>query len=293
MKVLFFAVAVSMFVLSGQVAQAAIVARDDFDAPRSLISYSAIDAEGNDPTNTGVWSSPRDNFGPRSLADFPAGGPTGNFLSEAVVDNSVADPTDMVGILTPDYPGNFFAVVDTDNGLNPSGVVTGTWVFDISGAGELSELSIDMAAMGGFFDNDQGLFEQFTWAYSIDGGPETDAIFLRADASQGAIDYTLANGNVVNYGTLGRDSREIYPMTANGVLLTNELQTITAPLSGSGSQLTLTLNGFVNDNDGPIVFDNIIISSASPAGVIPEPCSALLWGIPAGAALLLRRRRGS
>ena len=285
-KLLNLAVVTLVSFASVRAASAAVVASDTFTATKNLNSYSAIDAEGNDPTNSGVWSSGFDNFGPRSTQDHPGPGPTGNFLSDAVVDTSVADGVDTLGIVTPSYPGKFFAIVDTDNGANPSGVVTGTWKFDISQAANLSSFEVDMGAVGSFYD-DGSAFERFVWAYSIDGSLETELLTIRADASLGAVDYTLANGSITTVPgntVAGPDDNGV---SVNGVALLNNLTTLSAPLSGTGNELTLTLWGFVNGNNAALVADNIRINGS----LVPEPASALM-ALTAGMALLpLRRNR--
>jgi len=263
----------------GSVLGQTVVASDDFDAPLNLIGYSAADAEGNDPTNTGVWSSPRDNFGPRSMRDRLNGSPSGNFLSETLVDASTSeDIFDTIGILTPDYEGRFFAICDTDNGVNPSGVVEGTWTFDVSGAGELGMFSVDIAAVGNWFDDGEGLFERFVFAYSIDGGPETTLLMIRGDASAGPVTYALDSGFQFTVPADTASGPDDNGATIDGVVILNELTTVSAPMSGSGDVLTVTLNGFINDNNAGVVFDNMVIESAAGgcnAADIAEPFGVL------------------
>lgn len=271
-------IAAGILIAAGyQTAVADLIASDDFDSPFNLVGYSAVDFEGNDPTNSGVWSSGSDNFGPRSMADRGGAGASGNTLSEALVDDSLASPGDE-GILTPDYAGSFFAVVDTDNGANPSGGVTGTWTFDISDAISLTSFEVDLAAIGGWFDFG-GSFERFTFSYSIDGGDSNELLTLRGDAGLGPVTYTFADG-----GTLGlaSDDFENHGASVNGVFVDNTLTTFSAPLAGSGSELTLELFGFVNGNDVGFVMDNIRIN-----GVIPAPGTAALTGC----ALIIAGRR--
>ncbi|QDT69448.1 hypothetical protein MalM25_23860 [Planctomycetes bacterium MalM25] len=250
--------------LTSDQTRAFTVASDDFDAPLNLISYSAIDFEGNDPTNTGVWSSSSDSFGPRSVNDFYSGGlATGNYVSDTLIDRTVFDdPTDTLGIVTDSYTGNFFAIVDTDNGVNPSGGVTGTWVFDISSAASVTSFDVDMAAIGNFFDNGEGSFERFTWSYSIDGGPETEIFTVRADESAGPVTYTLASGTMTTVPANTAAGPDDNGVTIDGVPLLNDLTTISRPIAGSGGELTLTLFGFVNDNGAGLVIDNLEILGA-------------------------------
>ena len=263
----------ALAVTGSTTAYAVVVASDDFDSPVNLISYSAIDAEGNDPTNnpanTGTWSSPFDNFGPRSINDYPGPplDPNGNWVSYTLIDETSLQ-ADTRGIIPLDYSGgNFFAIVDTDNNPsgsipgNPSGVVTGTWVFDISSAASLASFEVDMAAIGNFYD-DGSAFEQFKWAYSIDGGLETELFTVRANASAGPVTYTMDDNTTLtvlaNTGA-GPDDNGV---TINGTPLLNELTTISTPMTGSGNELTLTLWGYVNDNNAGLVVENIVINGA-------------------------------
>ena len=125
-----------------------------------LVSYS---------TTAPVFTSAGDAFG--ILSRGPA-----SSVPFALQDDSVSVFTaDTLGIIGEDDPDLFFGIVDTQNGDN-SGPVTAEWVFDISGASDLS-LSIDMAAMGDFESNDS-----FVWEYSLDGG----ATFITAFMSSGS-----------------------------------------------------------------------------------------------------------
>jgi len=255
---------------SGNTCAQTVAASDDFDNPVNLVSYAAIDAEGNDPTNTGVWSSPRDNFGPRETRDAFGGGT--NFLSETLIDESTStDVFDTIGILTPDYDGFFFAICDTDNGVNPSGVVEGAWTFDISGAGELSKFSIDIAAVGNWFDDGQGLFERFNFFYSIDGGTEVALFTIRGDTSAGPVTYTLDNGTSFTVNANGVDANGA---TINGQVILNELTPIEVPISGSGDTLVFKVVGFINDNNAGLIFDNIVFEAG------PSPCNAADIALP-------------
>jgi len=235
-------------------ASADLIASDNFDSAVNLLGYSAIDAEGNDPTNTGVWSSSSDNFGVRSVADFLGTSGTGNFVSDTIIDDSIARPGDF-GIIDINYDNNFFAVVDTDNGVNPSGVVTGTWTFDISNAASLDSFSVDLGAVGGWFDNGS-VAEQFTFAYSIDGGSSQELFTIKGDQSVSGT-HTYADGGTTFYP--GGDPSDGNAAGINGQFVSNDLTTYSAAMAGSGSVLTITLTGFINDNGAGFAFDNMRI----------------------------------
>ena len=161
----------------------------------------------------------------------------------SVLDDSlVTFPGDTLGIIDDTNLDEFFGVTDTENPQN-SGPVTATWVFDITGATALV-LSIDMGAMGDFESSDT-----FTWTYSIDGGP-TRTAFAGVTDEAASSNYTLAGG----YATTLND-----PMTVQGQILTNVLQTFSAPLVGSGAQLTLTLTAETNGGTEAFAFQNIVI----------------------------------
>ncbi len=108
----------------------------------------------------------------------------------AVLDDSlVIFPGDTQGIIKDGNLDEFFGIVDTINPQNPSGPVSATWEFDVSGATGLV-LSIDMGAMGDFESSDS-----FEWTYSIDGSPELTAFSSTVDEA-GSFTYTLEDGDM-------------------------------------------------------------------------------------------------
>jgi MYXO-CTERM domain-containing protein len=70
----------------------------------------------------------------------------------------------------------------------------------------------------------------------------------------------------------------------NGVLLSNDFQTLSAVVAGTGSTLTLQLNA-QGDSEEPYVFDNIQVCGT----LVPTPGATALLGL-AGLAGLRRRR---
>ena len=148
-----------------------------------------------------------------------------------------------MGIITEGNTDVFFGVTDTVNGDTSeiSGEVSATWVFDISGAPNLT-LSIDMGAMGDFESSDT-----FVWEYQIDGGLAEIAFENTVDEA-GSHTYTLEGGASFTLND---------PKLVNGVILSNELQTFKTALIGTGSTLTLTLTAQTNEATG----DNVVSHS--------------------------------
>ena len=63
------------------------------------------------------------------------------------------------------------------------------------------------------------------------------------------------------------------PMFVNGVLLNNDLQTQTAPLTGTGSQLTLILTANTNGSGEAVAFQNLVIEGFVAGNVPPSVAS--------------------
>ena len=180
----------------------------------------------------------------------------------AVVDDSAGTfPPDTLGIIKAGDTDEFFGIVDTNNPDTSGRDVVATWVFNVSGASNLS-LSIDMGAMGDF-EASPTTGDFFNWSYSIDGGAAQTAFqsSVDEDASQ---DYTMEGGAVVTLND---------PMLVNGVLLNNDLQTQTAALTGSGSQLTLVLTANTDSGSEAISFQNIVIDGVAGGNVPPTVVS--------------------
>jgi predicted extracellular nuclease len=173
----------------------------------------------------------------------------------SVLDDSLSIYTgDSLGIIKEGNTDEFFGVTDTVNG-DTSGPVSATWVFDVSGTSDLS-LSIDMGAMGDFESSDF-----FVWEYQFDGGTVETAFANTVDEA-GSYTYTLEGGSSYTLSD---------PMLVDGTILTNDLQTFSTALSGSGSQLTLTLTASTDGGSEAFAFQNIYITSAD--GPPPPPPS--------------------
>lgn len=175
----------------------------------------------------------------------------------AVLDDSLSIfPSDSLGIIKEANTDVFFGVSDTENPDN-SGPVSAEWVFDITGATDLS-LSIDMGAMGDFESSDT-----FVWTYQIDGGPVLTAFASTVDEA-GSHTYTLEGGASFTLSD---------PMLVDGTVLTNDLQTFTTPLTGSGSLLTLTLTAQTDGGSEAFAFQNISISGTPAVDNPPQVSS--------------------
>jgi len=196
---------------------------------------------------TGAFTSAGDGFQKYRRGVSPS-------IPFSVLDDTLSIfPGDTLGVIGEGNTDEFFGVTDTQNGDN-SGPVTATWVFDVGGATNLV-LSIDMGAMGDFEASDS-----FTWSYSIDGGATLVAFSNSVDEA-GSYTYTLDSGTAVTLND---------PMLVGGTILTNNLETFSAPLTGSGSQLTLTLTAQTDGGSEAFAFQNIFIGVGSAPPPPPE-----------------------
>ena len=216
--------------LPGTQAKAQVVASD-------MVGSTSQNLTSFDNPSDGAFSSSADGF-----QKYQRG--VSATIPFSVLDDSAGSfPPDTLGIIGSDNLDEFFGVTDTVNPQN-SGPVSATWVFDITGAADLA-LSIDMGAMGDFEGTDT-----FTWTYSIDGGATMTA-FASAVDEAGANTYTLAGGAMITLND---------PMTMQGEILNNVLQTFSTLLAGTGSSLTLTLTASTNGGSEAFAFQNIVIN---------------------------------
>ena len=79
----------------------------------------------------------------------------------------------------------------------------------------------------------------------------------------GSYDYTMEGGALVTLSD---------PMLVDGVVLINDLAPFVAPITGSGSELTLTLTANTDGGSEAIAFQNLIIRS----GELPPPPDFLI-----------------
>lgn len=226
-----------------------VVARDNFDGQLNRLAFTQTP-----DTDAAPFGSPADGFGV-----YQAG--VSSSIPFALVDDSFSVfPADVQGIVdaSPDSPGykgdRWFGVVDVENADNPSGVAEAVWTFDVAGARDL-EISIDMAAMGDFDADDS-----FVWKYAFDNGP-AETLFSSLVDEAGTATYTLADGDMVTLD----DPLVMTGDLAGPIELSNSFQTLTAELTGQGSELTVTLEATTNGEGSPsanheaYALDNIVL----------------------------------
>ncbi len=246
-------------------AQAVTIGFDNGETS-DFVSYSqSVDAT--------TWSSPGDWFGWGAYGNWPT--PSG--VPFTLADDSVANisgsgpfAADTLGIIdstrAPD--DEFFGLVDVENGDNPGGTATATWVFDIAGYHDLS-VSADFAAMGDFESSDD-----LSFSYSIDGGPAQ--VFFQFIAEEALMQsYTMESGTIVDLND---------PLSLNGTLLNDVLATFSAALAGTGSLLEIVFTATQNAGEG-FVFDNLTVTG------VAEPAVLVLFGTGLLGIGLMRRRR--
>ncbi len=188
-----------------------------------------------------------------------------DFADDSVINNSDADPAndDTFGLVKPDKTDLFLGFADTDNNDNPGGDVSVTWVVAAGGQTGLN-LSFDIAAMGDFESTDT-----LTFTASFDGGtPETlfTSTFIDTPDTE-TFTYTLDDGSLAT--PFNSDDTNIKdPFVIDGQTVINEFQTFTFPITGSGSQLTLTLNYNTNGGPEPIAIDNVAVTAGGVVTVL-------------------------
>ena len=236
-----FTLPVSFIVGGGGEPVRTTIAKDDFDAPLNLISFSQIPASG-------AFADSQDGFQRYQV------GVSSSIPNDLMDDSTSSAPSDAWGIINRAVKTDgWFGLADTFNDQNPTGDVTATWAFDVSEASAL-EVSIDMGAMGNF-----ELADVFNWTYSIDGDPFAP-LFTSSVNEGGTANYTLADGDV--FAVIDPVSMTI--AGGSTVQLSNVLQTLTASIVGTGDVLTLRFDGNTNGDDEAYAFDNIIVTGLVP-----------------------------
>lgn len=234
-----FLMATSLLIANNSFAQ--IVGMDDFDGGEMFISRTFTpDLSGNLVPGTFPGSV------------FDVFGIVDRTVNIDFLDDTLTDPT-FQGMFPSTVTDNFLATEDLDNGDNPEATGVVVYEFDITGATDLV-FSADFAAMGDFeIANDIN-----TISASIDGSPEELLIELVVD-EDATQTYTFEDG-----GT----NDENDPMTIQGVLLDNSFQNFSAPITGTGNTLTITMFFTGNGGNELIAINNILIESSKGKGDI-------------------------
>ena len=175
--------------------------------------------------------------------------------NEDVLDD-IFDRRDRMGVVPTAYQkNNFFAIQDLKNSSNPTGQAGFLISFDISSAGALECLSIDMGAMGNWDKQDH-----FKWIYSIDEGPVQTAFEIKNDPDI-SFTYTLVGGNV---RLLNHPLEFTAPASLKGKNIGNKFRTYTFrfPPDTQGEKLYLYLIAESDGSNEIYCFDNISIKAA-------------------------------
>jgi len=192
-----------------------------------------------------AFASPGDIFGVEDRVDDSP---------FAVLDDSAGSFSgDQLGVIGTSDLGNFFGASDTENPDN-SGPLSAEWALDISSATSSLTLAIDIAAMGDFESSDTFEFEA-----SIDGGAFTTLFSIAMDAASSQT-YTLEDGDIFILDN---------PLRVDGVLLSNQFQTFTTTLGGTGDELVVRFTADTNGSDEAFVFRNLVVK-----GLIDDPALA-------------------
>ena len=208
-----------------------IIAEDNFDNNQLFISRTPTPDLSDNPTPGVFTSSVFDVFG---IVDRTV---NSNFSDDTLVD------PDANGLFPSTVTDQFLAYADLENPSNGSGTATVQYVIDINNADNL-EFSIDVAALGNFESNDIALITA-----SIDGGDSQLLIELVSD-NLDIQEYFFENGSSIILDD---------PMSSNGFELNNNYQTLTAPVLGTGSFLTLDFMFSCNGGGESVAFDNMTI----------------------------------
>ena len=218
------------------------IARDDFDDPINLLSFTQSPAPG-------AFADSQDGFERYQV------GVSAAIPNDLMDDSTASFPTDSIGVIDRSTKTDgWFGVADTENAQNLSGEVTASWAFNVSEASAL-EISIDMGAMGNFEAADV-----FDWSFALDDAPFAP-LFTSNVLEGSSANYTLADGDVFNL----IDPLAMSIAGGSLVQLSNVLQTLTASIAGTGDVLTLRFDGNTNGDDEAYVFDNIVVTGLLPS----------------------------
>lgn len=234
-----------------------------------LFQSASLNLTGHTNPYANAFSSQDDGFQVYRRGVSPS-------IPAAVLDDSLfATPGDSIGIIDESNLDSFFGVADTENRDN-SGPVSARWDFAVSGFADLA-LSIDMGAMGDFEVTDF-----FRWSWSLDGGLWT-TLFESGVDETATRRYHLAGGGPFDLAD---------PVTVGGVLLSNDMQTFSGPLTAFGDVLSLELTAQANGGNEAFAFQNLIVNGTRNTVAIPEPGALLLFATGLIGLFLARRGAG-
>lgn len=201
-------------------------------------------------TFTGAFTSAADGFQKYRRGAGPS-------IPFSLLDDSACGfSSDALGIIGCNNTEDFFGATDTANGDNPSGDVSASWVFDVTGAMDLG-ITIHVAAMGDFEASD---FFEIT--ASVDGSSEQLLFASTVDESSSQV-YRLENGNEFTLND---------PMQLQGVNLTNRLTAFRAPVSCTGDSLTLTLRASTDGGSEAFALQSLVVLE-NFEGMEAPPCA--------------------
>ncbi len=210
-----------------------------------LVEGASLNLVSHDNPFAGAWGSSGDGFEVYQRGVSPS-------IPFQLLDDTVSVfPPDTLGIIGEDETGRFFGATDTENPGNPDGPVSATWTFDVSGADGPLFLNVDAGAMGDFESSDT-----FGFAVSLDGGPATEVLDAVVDEAASRV-YTLDSGKQVTLND---------PIDMGGVGLHNNLQTVSAAIAGTGSQLTVRFTAQADGGSEAFAFDSLVITEDAPLG---------------------------
>lgn len=276
--------AILPLLLSSLPSFAAIIGFEDFDGGAINLSSTSNVFDFNAGGGSGGDAFGRVTIGPNGT------GMPFDLADDSVVPVSDSDgtssafPTDSRG-LVGQASTSIFGIVDADGiSLNDA-----TWSFDISGALSLTNIQIDLGAIGDF---EASSSDGFSVSAQIDGGGFV-TIFDAVTNESISHTYRLMDSGLVPSDT--NDPLELFIDGASspiGILdksdpTTGLMDTYTSTLlsgqSGTSLDIRVSWAGSPSGSEA-MGLDNITIN-----GVIPEPSTTLLGGL----ALLglLRRRR--
>ncbi len=269
-------------------ANADVIGFEDFDGGAVNLSgttnvFTYDPTGGGGPGTGGAFG---DAFGIVSSVNSGGVGGTFGLWDDTTVDNSgggiFADDTVGLGATATTA---FFGLDDADGASGP-GVTFANWSFDVSSATTLTNIQIDIGAMGDFESADGFLIEA-----QLDGGGFQTIFQGITDEDISKTYRPLEDGNA----TTLNDPLELFidgSATGAGLLdkadsITGNFDTFTSTLFAgqSGGTLDIQISFVTASGTEPQGIDNITINGTT----IPEPSSIAI--LAAASLIAVRRRR--